>query len=200
MPFPSKVTIMAYIGTYYAIGSAWILTLMNYFLVGWYNGMLDHYYLDSFKIYFALIIVFTALGNISLAVLRYRIEEMGLLKAFWTNFKWIPLLTIFLGGISMHVSQALVSHMFGIDMSWGATSKEVENTTFFKEIPKVIKNFKYTFVFTILAAAMMIVCAYFIPALWQIRLLIAIYPLSTVVFSHFMLPIVLNPNLMLFTW
>lgn len=29
MPFPSKLTIMAYIGTYYAIGSAWILTLVK---------------------------------------------------------------------------------------------------------------------------------------------------------------------------
>jgi hypothetical protein len=29
MPFPSKLTIMAYIGTYYAIGSAWLLTLVK---------------------------------------------------------------------------------------------------------------------------------------------------------------------------
>ena len=43
MPLPSKITIMAYVGTYYAIASAWILTLANYFLVGWYNDHLDHY-------------------------------------------------------------------------------------------------------------------------------------------------------------
>jgi cellulose synthase/poly-beta-1,6-N-acetylglucosamine synthase-like glycosyltransferase len=77
----SKITILAYIGTYYAIGAAWILTLLNYFLVGWYNGYLDHYYLDSFKVYFSLIIVFSALGNISLAVLRYRLCEKSLLGA-----------------------------------------------------------------------------------------------------------------------
>jgi hypothetical protein len=52
MPLHSKITIMAYVGTYYAIGSAWILTLANYLLIGWYNGHLDHYYIDSFKIYF----------------------------------------------------------------------------------------------------------------------------------------------------
>ena len=34
---------MAYVGTYYAIASAWLLTLANYFLVGWYNNQLDHY-------------------------------------------------------------------------------------------------------------------------------------------------------------
>jgi membrane glycosyltransferase len=77
----SKITIMAYIGTYYTLGAAWILTLANYFLIGWYNDYLDHYYLDSFKIYFSLIIVFSALGNVALAVLRYRLSEKSLFGA-----------------------------------------------------------------------------------------------------------------------
>ncbi|KAK4989057.1 hypothetical protein LTR50_003526 [Elasticomyces elasticus] len=200
MPLPSKITILAYIGTYYAIGSAWLLTLANYFLTGWFNGHLDHYYIDSFKIYFAIIIVFSGLGNFALAVLRYRIEEKSLFAAFVENFKWVPLLSVFLGGISLHVSQALLSHMFGIDMSWGATAKEVENTTFFKELPKVLNKFKFTFIFCILCSAVMIVCAQVVPPLWRINLFISIWPLSTIVFGHFMLPIVLNPNLMLFTF
>ena len=69
---------MAYIGTYYAIGSTWILTLLNYCLTGWFNGYLDHYYVDSFNIYFAIVMVFAALGNVALAVLRYRAEERSL--------------------------------------------------------------------------------------------------------------------------
>lgn len=200
MPLPSKITIMAYIGTYYAIGSAWIFTLMNYFLIGWFNGYLNKYYLDSFKVYFALIVVFTGLGNVALAVLRYRIEEMSFLKAFWTNFKWIPLLTIFLSGLSLHVSQALLSHMFSIDMSWGATSKEVENTTFFKEMPKLLKKFKFTFVFCISCTTMMIVFSQWLPPFWRIDTLIAIYPLCTIVVGHFLLPVVLNPSLIMFTF
>ncbi|KAL9131681.1 MAG: hypothetical protein Q9217_000422, partial [Psora testacea] len=47
--FTSKVTIVSYIGTYYAIGAAWIMTLVNYFLIGWFNGYLDKYYIDSWK-------------------------------------------------------------------------------------------------------------------------------------------------------
>lgn len=200
MPLPSKLTILAYIGTYYALGSAWLLTLANYFLTGWLNGHLDHYYLDSFKVYFAIIVVFTALGNVALAVLRYRISEGSIARCLLENFTWVPLLTIFLGGISLHVSQALLSHMFGIDMSWGATSKEETQTTFFKEVPKVIKAFKFTFIFCIACTAMMIVMAQFVPYFWKIDLFISIWPLATIVFGHFFLPIVLNPNLMLFTW
>jgi hypothetical protein len=39
-----------------------------------------------------------------------------------------------------------------------------------------------------------------LPWNWQIRQFFAIWPLGVVIISHFMLPIVLNPNLMLFTW
>jgi hypothetical protein len=116
------------------------------------------------------------------------------------NFRWIFLMTVFIGGLSMHVSQALLSHMFGIDMVWGATSKEVEDTTFFEEIPKVIGRFKYTFIFCILCTVGMIVGAFVLPPLWRINTFVAVWPLVTIVFSHFFLPIALNPALMLFTW
>ena len=200
IPLPSKFTILAYIGTYYAIGCAWLLTILNYFLLGWYNSYQHKYYLDSFQVYLAIIVVFTGLGNLSLAILRYRTDEQSLGRALLTNITWIPMMTIFLGGLSMHLSQALLSHMFGIDMNWGATSKEAENTTFFKEVGKVIKNFKYTFIFCIAMSLGMIACAWIVPWNWQIRQFFAIWPLATIIFSHFFLPIMLNPNLMLFTW
>ena len=81
MPLPSKFTIMAYIGTYYALASAWLLTTLNYVLLGWFQPILDHYYLDSFKIYVAIVVVFNGFGNLGLAVLRYRYEERSLLGA-----------------------------------------------------------------------------------------------------------------------
>lgn len=200
MPLASKITIMAYIGTYYAIGSAWILTMVNYFLIGWFNGHLDHYYIDSFKIYFAIIIVFNLLGNVALAVLRYRAEDAPLLGALWTNFKWILLLTIFLGGLSLHVSQALLCHMFSIDMSWGATAKEIVDSTFFEEFNKALRKYKVTFIWCIGTAAAMVYLALFAPPFWRIDFFTAIWPLATVITSHFLLPIVLNPGLMLLTF
>jgi len=200
MPLGSKFTIMAYIGTYYAIGSAYWLTLLNYFLCGWFNGELDHYYLDSFAIFFSIIIVFNGLGNLALGLLRYRAGDKALLPALWECFKWIPVLCIFIGGLSLHVSQALVSHLFSIDMQWGATSKEATDTTFFDEIPMVLKKFKYTFAINIAVIVMMIVLKYAVPWQWQIDIFISIGPMSFSVAWHLLLPIVLNPSLMLFTW
>lgn len=76
----SKVTIVAYIGTYYAMASAWILTLMNYFLTGLEYGIYDKYYADSFSTFFSIVMVFTALGNVALAVHRYRLEQGTLIQ------------------------------------------------------------------------------------------------------------------------
>lgn len=95
--------------------------------------------------YFAIVFVFNCLGNVALAVLRYRLDGHGIISGLLTNFKWILLLTVFLGGNSLDVSQAILLHMFSIDMNGGATAKEVVDTSFFEEIPKLLKKFKFTF-------------------------------------------------------
>lgn len=200
--FTSKITIISYIGTYYAIGAAWILTTVNYFAVGWFNGYLDKYYLDSWKVWFGLVIVFNGLGNLALAIMRYRIGEKGFFAALFENIMWIPMLAIFLGGLSLHVSQALLSHMFEIDMTWGATGKEAEFSNFFIEVPKVLKRFKFSILFALVGIIGMIVLAVapFVPYDWQITDFVAILPMSTVTASHLLLPIALNPALMTFSW
>lgn len=85
-------------------------------------------------------------------------------------------------------------------MTWGATAKEVENITFFEEVPRLLKRFKFTFLFCIASSIIIIVGAVALPWEWQIRDFVAIYPLCTVVVSHFLLPVALNPALMMFTW
>lgn len=198
----SKITIISYIGTYYAIGAAWIMTSVNYFIMGWFNGYLDKYYIDSWKVWFSIIIVFNGLGNIGLAMMRYRVGERSLAYALYENFKWTSLLAIFLGGLSLHISQALLCHMFEIDMSWGATSKEAEFSNFFIEVPRVIKRFKFSMIFSLLFLVGMVIIAVapFIPSDWRITDFVAILPMATVASSHFLLPLALNPALMTFSW
>ncbi|KAK7915135.1 glycosyltransferase [Apiospora marii] len=200
--FTSKITVISYIGTYYAIGAAWILTSVNYFVMGWFNGYLDKYYVDSWQVWFSIIIVFNGLGNVALAIMRYRIGERSLLYALYENFKWTIMLAIFLGGLSLHVSQALLAHMFEIDMTWGATSKEAEFSNFFIEIPKVLKKFKFSMLFSIFFIIAMVIMAQapFIPYDWRITDFVAILPMATVAVSHLLLPLALNPALMTFSW
>ena len=91
--------------------------------------------------------------------------------------------------------------MFSINMVWGATAKEVDvSTTFAREWRKVLKSFKGTFVFVFLATAMMVVFAHVVPEPWQVTDFVSLFPLSIVVASHFLLPVVLNPGLMMMKW
>ncbi|KAI1333718.1 glycosyl transferase family group 2-domain-containing protein [Xylariaceae sp. FL0016] len=197
---PKKITICSYIGTYYALAASWVLTLGNFFLTGWYYGLYDKYYLDSFSIFVAIVVVFTGWGNVSLAILRYRLNQQGLLSAFWDNIKWIPLMVTFLGGISLHVSQAILCHFFSIDVTWGATAKEVEDVNFLEELPRLFKRFKGTFTFCAAMVALMI-CAYVVfPEEWKITYFASIFPLAWLTGCHFLLPVALNPALMVFAW
>lgn len=81
MPIHAKLTIMSYVCTYYALGAGWLLTVGNYFIMGWFAGYVDEFYLDSFAIYFGMIVIFVCLSNVSLAVLRYRIGEKDLIES-----------------------------------------------------------------------------------------------------------------------
>ncbi|PBP22111.1 hypothetical protein BUE80_DR006943 [Diplocarpon rosae] len=173
--FTSKITIVAYMGTYYAIGAAWIMTTANYFAIGWFNGYLDQYYVDSWK--------------------RSLLDSLG------ENVRWTVMLAIFLGGLSLHVSQALLAHMFRIDMTWGATSKEAEFSNFFIEVPKVLKKFWGSMVFSLVGIAGMVVLSTdLVPDDWQITDFVAILPMATITASHLLLPLALNPALMTFSW
>ncbi|OMP82842.1 Glucans biosynthesis glucosyltransferase H [Diplodia seriata] len=202
MPLASKLNIISYIGTYYAIGAAWIFTCVNYIVVGEFNGYYDKYYLESWKVWTSVIFVFTICGNVALAVERYRLGQKGLISSLIENFKWCFMFVIFFGGISFHVSQALLCHMFSIDMQWGATAKEVERSNFFLEVPKIARKFKFSmlFCFALIAGMVIMAEAPFIPWSWEITEFVAIFPMAVMVACHILLPIVLNPSLMAFTF
>lgn len=104
---------------------------------------MDHFYMPSWKVFVSLLVVFNLVGGIALATIRYRTGERGLLSSLFENFKWTPMMAVFFSGLSFHVSLALLAHLLHIDMQWGATSKEKENSNFFQEFPKILKTFKY---------------------------------------------------------
>ncbi|KAK3944154.1 glycosyl transferase family group 2-domain-containing protein [Diplogelasinospora grovesii] len=198
--YSSKISIFAYICSYFALASALMLTLLNYFLVGWFADQLDHCYMSSWQVFVALIAVFNVMGHVALATFRYRSGDRSLLGSLLENFKWTPMFTIFFGGLSFHVSAALLAHLLHIDMQWGATSKEKENSNFFQEIPKILKTFKYMYLCLILLAGGMVYLARWAPRGWVITDFTAVVPLAVNMISHALTPLVLNPSLMVFNY
>jgi hypothetical protein len=77
---------------------------------------------------------------------------------------------------------------------------QVEQSNFFRELPKLIKEFKFRFIYGFACIAMIVVCATVVPYQWEIRQFAAIFPLAVSAGSHILLPVVLNPALMRLTW
>ena len=90
----------------YAIGSSFPFTVANYVLVGLFQDELDKFYTQSWNIFLSVVLVFWLLGNVALAVLRWRLSERRLFSSLWENFKWQPMYCFFFYGLSFHVNKA----------------------------------------------------------------------------------------------
>jgi hypothetical protein len=59
----------------------------------------------------------------------------------------------FFGGLSIHLSVALLAHLFSYNITWGATAKEVERSNFFIEVPRILRRFWFVFLVCFTAVA-----------------------------------------------
>ncbi|KAF7327342.1 hypothetical protein MKEN_00311800 [Mycena kentingensis (nom. inval.)] len=201
-PFHYKIGMMSYMFSYYGIAAAILGSIMNYLLLG-LGPELDRFYLHSFEILLACTVVFPGLGNLGFTLLQYRLGHENFLAAMVENLRWVPFFLFFFGGLAIHLSTAILAHLFSYDMTWGSTGKEVERSSFWVEVPRIWKNFKLTFTICFSVIVMMIVFTTdAVPYEWQISgtNYALIIPLSLVVGSHILLPIVLNPWLMVFSY
>ncbi|KAE9990916.1 hypothetical protein EG327_000748 [Venturia inaequalis] len=96
----SKMTIFAYIFTYYAIASAIPLTLVNYLVSGWFNADLDQFYLTSWKIFVSMAVVFNVLSPTAYTMLRHRLGQTTFFISLLETCKWTPTFLVFFGGLS----------------------------------------------------------------------------------------------------
>jgi hypothetical protein len=163
------------------------LSLLNYFLLGFAVDV-DGWYFHSFEIWLACMVVFPAAGNVSFSLLEYRLGHRSLFSAFLENFTWVPFLCVltsfsacgsilifhfsfvFFGGLSIHISQAILAHLFSYNITWGATKKEVERSNFWMEVPKILKRFWLSLVIATLCIITVIVFATsLVPPEWRIE-------------------------------
>ncbi|KAF8891407.1 glycosyl transferase family group 2-domain-containing protein [Infundibulicybe gibba] len=201
-PVHYKIGMMSYMFSYYGIAAATIGSILNYLILG-LAPQIDRFYLHSFEILLACTVVFPGVGNLGYTLLEYRLGHRNFFGALVENLRWVPFFLFFFGGLSIHLSTALLAHLFSYNMTWGSTVKEVERSTFWIEVPRIWQRFRLSFIICFAAIAMMIIfTTEAVPFEWQIPGYnwALIIPLSLVVGSHILLPIVLNPWLMIFSY
>ena len=192
----SKFTMVAYMASYYAIASMWFLAVVNYFLLGWFSVEVTQLYQTSFKILISTLMVFDVAVPFANAIYRYRTRQAPLFFAIYENFKYIMLLCIFFGGISIHVTQSVVWHLLGLQMHWDSTAKSLESSYFLKELPMIWRKYKFVYIFFgILSIGLIVLATPIIPTTWQIvPSVFTGFPIGWVIAMHMFSLLILNPQ------
>lgn len=70
---------------------------------------------------------------------------------------------LFFGGLSLHLTKAILCHFLSIKMEWNSTAKELESSGFFIGMDKIIKDFKYMYIIIIFLTGVMIYMGLYAP-------------------------------------
>lgn len=201
-PVHYKISMLSYMFSYYGIAASSLLAAINYLLLGWALDV-DGFYMHSFEILLACTVVFPGAGNAAYTLLEYRLGKGDIFSSFVENFGYVPFFWFFFGGLSMHLSTALLAHMFSYNITWGATKKEVERSNFWIEVPRILKRYGRIYLICVLAiAAIIVLSTTAVPPAWRIpgTSWAVILPLAICAGGHILFPIVLNPWLMIFSY
>lgn len=78
-------------------------------------------------------------------MLRHRLGQKVFFWSVVETVKWTPMLVLFFGGISLHLTTAILCHFLSINMEWTATAKELEVGGFRIGLDKIFRDFKYMY-------------------------------------------------------
>jgi hypothetical protein len=122
-------------------------------------------------------------------MLRHRLGQQTFFRGLGETIKWTPFFLLFFGGISYHLLKAIICHFFSIHMEWTATAKELEGSGFRIGLDRIVRDFKWMYVFMIILMGGMIYLACFAGYDWYITDFSAIVPLANQVGCHMLLPV-----------
>ncbi|EJD36732.1 hypothetical protein AURDEDRAFT_92601 [Auricularia subglabra TFB-10046 SS5] len=202
VPFYYKMSLMAYLFSYYGIAGSFLISVLNYVLLG-FTIPVDNYYIKGFELFLACSILFFVAGNFAHAIFEYRLNIKGLTDSLVSNFQWLPFFIVFFQGLSLSLSFSILAHLFSYNISWSATVKEVESSNFFKEVPRIWRRFWPTFALCgALIGGMIVLSTSLVPRGFVVngKTWAVIVPLAMQSGAHILFPIVLNPWLVIFSY
>ncbi|GAC98250.1 hypothetical protein PHSY_005839 [Pseudozyma hubeiensis SY62] len=202
VPIHYKFSACSYIFSYYAIALAYPLGFGLYLAQGWSYPVMLPVFMPSFNIWVSVMVVFAAGGNVAQILARYRAKTDGLFNLVKEHLTWMPFMVIFFGGLSLHVLTALAAHPVGVNMTWGATIKDLEDSNFFLEVPAILKRFWKVFIVAVgtIAAVIIFQLPDVVPIQWQILGFYTYWPVLLLATLHIVYPIALNPALLRFSF
>lgn len=201
LPIHYKWAASSYCFSYYAVALALPLSIFLTIIKGWFDDGAVGLYSTNFQTLVSVIVIYLGGGCLGIITIRYRAGKGSWGHLAWESIKHIPFMTFFFCGLSYHVSTALLSHMLSINMTWGATLKDVEQTTVWAELPSIFKRFWRMFLICFTVIGGVIVTTFsFIPLQFQLSGVTDLLPVFSLCIMHILYPFVLNPNLVHFSF
>jgi hypothetical protein len=187
MKVTSKLSVLAYIGNYFAIASALPLAIINYFLTGWYE--VDDFYITSWQTWIGIVVVFNGLAPFGFAMARHRQAETTFFRALAEAIKWTPLLLVFFSGISWHLFKAFGCFFLGINMEWTTTAKEALNYPGRVRRSRLLQDFKIMYLLVLGFSGVMVYFGLYASRGYRIATPTATVPLAIQLICHAILPV-----------
>ncbi|PWN23478.1 hypothetical protein BCV69DRAFT_243467 [Microstroma glucosiphilum] len=202
IPTHAKFGSISYMFSYYAIAVALPLTVTLVLLQAWSAPTLDHAFLQPFRVWIAVIVVFSGLGNLSYMISKYRARGISFITSLKEHVAWLFFMLVFFSGLSYHVSTALVAHLVSYNMTWGSTIKDLEDSNFFREIPAIFKkNWGMLLISVLILGGTGVIFTDVLPIEWQGHGGFFVYwPMVLIASGHILYHMVLNPQLLRFSF
>ncbi|PWN87938.1 hypothetical protein FA10DRAFT_215120, partial [Acaromyces ingoldii] len=189
----SKASALSYLSSYFAIAVSLPITIGMTVAQGLFWPTLDSSFKPVFDTWIAVVVVFNFAGALGLIFCRARSGHKGFFSSAWDGLQHLPAIIVFFSGIAYHVSCSVLAYFFSVNMTWGATSKDYQQTS----IGQVIRRFWHCYlVMGVLLVAISIGMSPLLPMTWRIEGFTVLFPLFLAIVMHFLFPILLDPGIL----
>lgn len=192
--FTSKVGIVSYLFTYFAIALSLPMSFLNFFTFGWVKNDIDTKVLPL-HVVLQICMLFSAWGTFTNSVFKARILRKDVMNVIWYNLEQTPFYVLFFGSLPFHIILIMIKYFFDAEnIVWGSTRKEIEYSSRTDAILMTLYEFKYMYIF--FGSTAIILCILSSPLVsteWRIQNINAVVPLAMTTFFHMAGPLLLNP-------
>ena len=189
----SKYNCILYLGSYYALALAPLLTVINYFTFS-YSADYRTKVSSSLDITLSCVGIYSAGAPLYAAIMKWKLGISGFFRAIVIEFRQTLVLSIFFTGLSFHLFQVLMCHALAKPLNWTSTNKKLEVRSRWSEFCDVISSYRTLYIINVLLAAMMIYL-YHTSDWWAIRNVSAVVPLGMLVSCTMLSPLLLNTKI-----
>jgi hypothetical protein len=194
VPWQSKVNLLGYLGSYFALATVPSGSLIIFFLDA-YVDVWESNTVKSADLVLTVYLIFAVFGPLISTILNYRLKRGSLWDLFWIEVKWSIILSLFFLGIPWSLMTAILGHLLGLNLSWGATSKsQIGQESRLKVLLSIVKTFYPQIIYSILMFFIVSIFWY-LPEPYQIQNLYFAIPLLLCSLGHLVSPFLLTPGL-----